>query len=444
MPPRFGTDGIRGVANSELTPEIALALGRAAARLLPDGPFLIGRDTRLSGPLLQAALSAGLASEGREVVDLGVIPTPGVAWASAERSAPAAVISASHNPYRDNGIKLFSERGAKLSLETEAAVQEALDRFLAEGTGAVHAETVGSIHTDTEGLSSYAEAVVSVHGGGPLPPGEIVVDCANGAASSAAHLVLERLGVAHHVIFDAPDGLNINDGCGSTHPEELQAEVLRRGAFAGVALDGDADRMLAVDEEGNLVDGDHLLAIFASDMRQGGELEGDTVVVTVMSNLGLHRALGEMGLQTVETPLGDRHVADALESGGFMLGGEQSGHIIFRRHSPTGDGLLTAVKLIDVLGRAGKPLGALARGTMSRLPQVLLNVAVPDPGRLEEAEVVWAETEAVRSELEGSGRVLLRSSGTEACVRVMVEAASEQVATEMAERLAAVVRRELG
>lgn len=442
MPPRFGTDGIRGVANSELTPEIALALGRAAARVLPEGPFLIGRDTRLSGPLLQAALSAGLSAEGRDVIDLGVIPTPGVAWSARERQCPAAVISASHNPYRDNGIKLFSGGGSKLSLELESAVEEQLEALLESGPGLSDPERVGVISSDHEVLTSYGAALASHFEGSSLE-GAVLVDCANGAASEVAELLFSRLGLEHEILFAAPDGRNINAGCGSTHPQALQAEVLKKKAALGIALDGDADRMLAVDEEGNLVDGDQLIALFAGDLQDAGELEGDTVVVTVMSNLGLHRALSERGLETIETPPGDRHVADALESGGFVLGGEQSGHIIFRRHSPTGDGLLTAVKLLGLVSRAGEPLGRLAKAAMSRLPQVLLNIPVPDTERLSGAERVWEETEAVRQELAGTGRVLLRSSGTESCVRVMVEATSEELAQAMAERLAGVVRAEL-
>ncbi len=443
MPPRFGTDGIRGVANSELTPEIALALGRAAARTLSAGPFLIGRDTRISGPLLQAALSAGLSSEGREVVDLGVIPTPGVAWAARERQAPAAVISASHNPYRDNGIKLFSLEGSKLSLEAEAAVQAELEKLLEWGAGGSDPDAVGPIESDRQALSRYAEALAGLFGG-KRPAGEVVIDCANGAAFEVARQVFERLELSHRLLHASPDGRNINAGCGSTHPEALQREVLRRGATLGIAFDGDADRMLAVDEEGRLVDGDQLIALFAADMLGAKELDNETVVVTVMSNLGLHRALGGLGIKTVETPLGDRHVADALEAGSYSLGGEQSGHIIFRRHSPTGDGLLTAVKLIDLLGRAQEPLGQLAASAMVRLPQVLLNVPVPDTDRLSDADRVWRETDAVREELGSSGRVLLRSSGTESCVRVMVEATSDEKASAMAERLAAVVRDELG
>jgi phosphoglucosamine mutase len=442
LSPRFGTDGIRGVANSELTPEIALSLGRAAARVLPEGPFLIGRDTRLSGPLLQAALSAGLSAEGRDVVDLGVIPTPGVAWTARERQCPAAVISASHNPYRDNGIKLFSSGGSKLSVELEGAVEAELEAVLAGGPGTPDPEKVGELTRDTQALGRYAEALAGFFTGEALEK-KVLVDCANGAAYEAADLVFSRLGIEHEILFADPDGRNINAGCGSTHPQVLQREVVKRGAALGIALDGDADRMLAVDEEGNLVDGDHLIALFAGDMQRAGELEGETVVVTVMSNLGLHQALSERGLKTIETPPGDRHVADALEAGGYVLGGEQSGHIIFWRHSPTGDGLLTAVKLLGLLGREKQPLGKLASSAMSRLPQVLLNVPVPDTRLLEGAERVWEETEVVREELASSGRVLLRSSGTESCVRVMVEATSEETAHAMAERLARVVRHEL-
>ncbi|HLI43727.1 MAG TPA: phosphoglucosamine mutase [Acidimicrobiales bacterium] len=451
MPPRFGTDGIRGVAGTELTAELALALGRAAARLLEGGTWLVGRDTRQSGPMLQAALAAGLAAEGRDVVDLGVLPTPGVAWLASRRSLPAAVISASHNPFADNGIKLLGPGGTKLDLATEQRVEEVLEALLGtapagSGGPAAAAETpaVGSVSVEPEAWREYAAHLASLAKGSPMPVGEVVVDCANGAASLVAPAVLEALGVDAHVIFCEPDGTNINLGCGSTHLGPLQAAVRERGAALGIAFDGDADRMLAVDHAGEVVDGDHLIAMFAAALRGEGELAGDAVVVTVLSNLGLRLRLEAEGIEVVETPVGDRHVADALEAGGYVLGGEQSGHLIFRRHAATGDGILTAVKLLELLGRDGRPLAEVAAGAMTRLPQVLLNVPVPEPERLDGAEAVWEAARQVQELLGGAGRVLLRRSGTEPCVRIMVEAGTHELAEGYAAQLAKVVEVELG
>jgi phosphoglucosamine mutase len=440
---RFGTDGIRGVANSELGVELVLALGRAAARVLPAERFVVGRDTRRSGPLLQAALSAGLASEGADVVDLGVLPTPGVAWTSAQLGVPAAVVSASHNLYADNGVKLFAAGGLKLPDAVEEAVEDELEGALAGRTVRSRPPTgraVGTLRADPDAEARYVERLVSVLPAGALAGLRVVVDCANGAASAVAPEVLRRLGATVDAVADAPDGSNINDGCGSTHPERVGEEVRRRGAEVGLALDGDADRLVAVDHTGALVTGDELLVLFALDLARRGELAGDAVVVTVMSNLGLHLALAEHGIAVRETPVGDRYVLEALEAGGLALGGEQSGHIVFRRLSTTGDGTLTAVLLLDLLRRSGRPLAELAAEAMTRLPQVLHNVTVPDPALAVESEGVRHEVEAVRNELGERGRVVLRASGTEPVVRVMVEAPSEQTATEAAQRLVAVVR----
>jgi phosphoglucosamine mutase len=451
VPPRFGTDGIRGVANTELTPEFALSVGRAAARSIAGATWLVGRDTRRSGAMLQAALSAGLASEGRDVVDLGVIPTPGVAWLASERGTPAAMISASHNPFADNGIKLFGRGGTKLSLDAERAVESALEAIHrgadgghGVGAGAGSGADVGSIFDDPSGRLQYAERLASLVAGHAMPEGEVVVDCANGAASELVPAVLEPLGVRRHVIFAEPDGTNINEGCGSTHLGPLVEAVRERGAALGIAFDGDADRMLAVDHTGKVVDGDHLIAMFAADLRRSGLLAGDTVVVTVLSNLGLRLRLRAEGISVVETPVGDRHVADAMEAGGYVLGGEQSGHLIFRRHSSTGDGILTALMLLELLGRTRRSLADLAAESMERLPQVLVNVPVPDPGRLDGADKVWASAEEAQADLGEAGRVVLRPSGTESCVRVMVEAPSHDLAEELAGRIAAVVEAELG
>ena len=446
MPPRFGTDGIRGVASSELTQEIAVALGRAAARHLGGGTYLVGRDTRRSGPMLQAALSAGLAAEGVDVLDAGVLPTPGLAYVAGVRSVPAAMISASHNPFADNGIKLLGPGGTKLAVEVEVAVQEELDSLFsvvpAERAGG--AGRVGTVSRDPDIVPSYVERLVSLVAGRDLVDGEVVVDCANGAASTVAPLVLERLGLRHRLLFASPDGSNINAGCGSTHPEALAGEVVRRKASLGVAFDGDADRMLAVDETGTLVDGDQLLAMFAIDRLERGELAGGKVVITVMSNLGLRLSFAERGIGVVETPVGDRHVVDAMEDGGLVLGGEQSGHLIFAEHASTGDGILTALMLLELLGRRRASLGELASASMRRFPQVLESVPVAEPSRLAGAPSVWAEVSAVEEGLGGKGRVLLRPSGTESCVRVMVEAPTAELASASAARLVRAVREALG
>jgi phosphoglucosamine mutase len=444
---KFGTDGVRGVANAELTPELALALGRAAARVLGGERFAIGRDTRRSGPVLEAALAAGLASEGADVVSLGVAPTPEVAWWSATEGAPAAVVSASHNPFADNGIKLFSAGGRKLS----GAVEEQLEAELAAvlgGAGAPPAGSpvgtaVGSL-TTAEGVhGGYGRAVMASLEGRRLAGLRAVVDCANGAASSVAPDILRSLGVEVHVIHGAPDGVNINDGCGSTHPRDLQAEVVERRAHLGIAFDGDADRVLMADHRGELVDGDHLIAILAIDRHERGVLAGDAVVVTVMTNLGFRLAMGERGIRVVETAVGDRYVLEALAAGGYTLGGEQSGHIVFPALATTGDGLLTAVQVLDVVLRSGLTLSELAAGAMTRLPQVLLNVRVAwrDPAIVERVAPAIA---AVEARLGEKGRVLVRPSGTEPLVRVMVEAPTEADAAVAADELARAVEAAAG
>ncbi|MCU1493551.1 MAG: glmM [Acidimicrobiaceae bacterium] len=445
---RFGTDGIRGVANAELTPELALALGRAAARHLPGVEFLVGRDTRRSGPMLQGALSAGLASEGKRVVDVGVLPTPGLAWLAASRHAPGAMISASHNPFTDNGIKLLSPGGAKLPDAMERAVEDELDAVLLEaigksGRGVPAGAGVGEIVDEPHAVDAYLDHLVgSVDLSGIRA--RVVCDCGNGAASPIAPRVLERLGVDAVIVAAQPNGTNINERCGSTHAGELAARIVAEGADVGLCFDGDADRLIALDHAGEVVDGDQLLALFAIDLHERGLLENGTIVATVMSNLGLRRSLEPRGIALVETPLGDRHVVDALDAGQFVLGGEQSGHIVFRREATTGDGILTALKLLELVARSGRPLRELAAAAMTRLPQELRNVRVAEPGRLGSAAAVWAEVTAVEQALGASGRVLLRASGTEAAVRVMVEAESHEHAESAVDRLVRVVRRELG
>jgi phosphoglucosamine mutase len=444
---RFGTDGVRGVAGTELTPELALALGRAAARELgrPGGSFLVGRDTRRSGPLLAAALSAGLAAEGVDVVDLGVIPTPGVAALGAAYGVAGAVVSASHNPYADNGIKLFAAGGTKLTAEVEARVERELhDRTGAESAASA-VRQLGTVGTDPEALDWYRRQVVASLEGRRLEGLRVVVDCGHGAAVVTAVEVLSAAGAeVVEVIGDAPDGSNINAGCGSTDPSRLSAVVVAHGADAGFAFDGDADRVIAVDAAGMVVDGDRLIALCAIDLRHRGLLADGTVVVTVMTNLGFHLAMAREGIAVEQTAVGDRQVLEALDRGGWSLGGEQSGHLIFRQLATTGDGVLSGLQVLDVMARSGRSLADLAASAMDRLPQVLHNVTVVDLDGLADATAVWDEVKAVEAEMEGEGRVLLRPSGTERLVRVMVEAPTEELAGRAAQRLAAVVADVLG
>jgi len=443
---QFGTDGVRGIANVELSPELVLALGRAVARTITATTFLIGRDTRKSGPMLQAALSAGLASEGADVVDVGVLPTPALAWLSARRDLPAVVISASHNPFADNGIKLFAAGGAKLSLETEAAIEDELERTLdpsVKGPRSLEGHGVGSLTGDLDLGGSYVEHLGTLLDGRRLEGLRLVVDSANGAASGLAARVYEQLGAEVVAIGCEPDGTNINAGCGSTSTETLARSVVEHQADLGLALDGDADRLLAVDGAGALVNGDELLALFALDLAERGQLAGNTVVVTVMTNLGFRLAMEERGIVVKETVVGDRYVLAALDKDGLSLGGEQSGHIIFRRLATTGDGLLTGLVLADLLARAGRPLAELLDGLVNRVPQVLVNVPVPSTELLAEAEAVWSAVAEEQGRLGDAGRVLLRPSGTEPLVRVMVEAPGDGVAEEIAHRLGNLVGFEL-
>jgi phosphoglucosamine mutase len=424
---KFGTDGVRGVANTELTPELALALGRAAAQVLAGHRFAVGRDTRRSGPMLEAALAAGLASEGADVTLLGVVPTPEVAWWSASESAPAAMVSASHNPFPDNGIKLFAAGGRKLTDEVEARLEAELAGLTATGTGGAGDRPVptgaglGRVVPATGAHDGYAAAVVGSIEGRRLDGLSAVVDCANGSAYVVAPRVLRDLGVDVHALHDRPDGANINDGCGSTHPDDLARNVVERGADLGVAFDGDADRVLLVDAAGELVDGDQIIAMCAIDRQARGALVAGSVVVTVMTNLGFRLAMEKRGIDVIETRVGDRYVLEALDAKGLSLGGEQSGHVIFPELATTGDGLLTAVQVLDVVVRDGRPLADVAADAMTRLPQVLRNVRVAerDPDIVER---LAADIAAVESRLGREGRVLVRASGTEPLVRVMAEA----------------------
>jgi phosphoglucosamine mutase len=442
---RFGTDGVRGTANAELTAELALALGHAAARVLRAPTFVVGRDTRRSGSLLQAALSAGLAAEGADVVDVGVLPTPGVAYCAEQRAVPAAMVSASHNPFADNGIKLFGPGGTKLAVEVEASVEAEIDAVLgADAVPGPIGPGVGTIASDDGAAAAYRRHLAAALDGRRLDGLRVVLDCANGAAAGVAPATFEALGAQVTTLACDPDGANINDDCGSTHPEALAAAVSATGADLGLAFDGDADRVVAVDHAGSVVHGDRLMALFAVDLASRDELTGNTVVVTVMTNLGFRLAMAERGIRVLETPVGDRHVLMALEADGLALGGEQSGHIVFRHRATTGDGVLSGLLLADLLARSGRSLPELADGLMEQLPQVLVNVRVAAAGRLADATPVWAAVREAEARLGGTGRVLLRPSGTEPLVRVMVEAATEDEAADVAQSLAGVVERSLG
>ena len=434
---RFGTDGVRGEALTELTPELVHALGRAAALTLDADRFVVGRDTRESGPVLEDALTEGMRAEGADVERLEVVPTPVVAWVAARENIAGAVLSASHNPYRDNGVKLFAPGGRKLTDDVERRLEAALDRL--RDDDAPPGGGNGAMEDRSDVAGHYLEWVTSTVPANALDGLRIVVDCANGAAYRLAPAALRRLGADVEVLGADPNGTNINDRCGSTHPDRLQERVGEIDAAAGLAFDGDADRVLAVDEQGDVVDGDHIIALCAGDRHDRGALPDDTVVVTVMTNLGFRLAMEERGIRVVETPVGDRHVLEALEKGGWGLGGEQSGHIVFRDLATTGDGLLTGIQLLDLVGRSGERLSRLASAAMTRLPQVLHNVEVAERAP-DVAERLAAEIEAVEGELGETGRVLVRPSGTEPLVRVMVEAPTEEQADRAAQRLVDAVK----
>jgi len=439
---RFGTDGVRGVANRDLTPELVTALGRVAARVLDARTWLVGRDTRRSGTLLEAALVAGLCAEGVDVVSVGVLPTPGVAYLSQVDALPAAMISASHNPFPDNGIKLFAPGGRKIPDDTERRVEHLLAALIGDPDGATpdrHApdgEDVGAWRTEPSASQRYVDHLAATLEGRTLEGLHVVVDCGNGAASVVAPAAFRALGARVTVLNDTPDGTNINAACGSTDPSALQRAVVAEHADAGLAFDGDADRVIAIDERGEIVDGDQVLAILALDLAQHGRLRHDALAATVMSNLGLRRALHEHGIELVETAVGDRNVLVAMDERDLALGGEQSGHVILADHATTGDGTLTGIVLLDVVRRSGRPLSDLA-GVMTRLPQVLRNVRVSDKTILDGdgAATVRDVIRAVEDELADDGRVLVRVSGTEPVVRVMVEATTEARAQQCADRL---------
>lgn len=442
---RFGTDGIRGVANRELTPELVTALGRAAARVLgTDRPFVVGRDTRRSGPMIEAALVTGICAEGADVQLTGVVPTPTVAFLAARQGAPGAVISASHNSFEDNGIKLFAPGGHKMAETLEQRVEQELrDLAVSPPEPGPDGPNVGVAQPIRNAVDMYVGHVVGVLEGRTLEDLRVVLDCGNGAAFRTAPKIFRELGAKVDVMNAAPDGININAACGSTDPSGLQDAVVASGARAGLAFDGDGDRVVAVDERGGLIDGDQIMAVCALDMAERDRLRNRAVVGTVMSNLGLRKCLESHDLGFVEVPVGDRYVLDELERRDLSLGGEQSGHIIFRDHERTGDGALTGALLLDVVVGTGHSLSLLA-GVMQRFPQVLRNVPVRDRAALDEAGQFWEEAASIERDLEPDGRVLVRPSGTEAVVRVMVEAPSLEQAELMADRLVGAVQRACG
>lgn len=444
----FGTDGVRGIAGTELTAQNCFDIGRAAAMVLTEGcahkpRILIGRDTRISGDMLEAALTAGFCAAGATAIPVGVIPTPALAWLTREYKADAAaMISASHNPMEYNGIKFFNKDGYKLDDALE-------DRIEGMVRGAVHSGdlpngadvgTVERVKTAADDYISYILTTIDTR----LDGIKAAVDCANGSASLTAPPTLKKLGVDVTVIHCEPNGVNINAGCGSTHMDDIQKLTKETGADIGLAFDGDADRLLAVDENGNIVNGDQIMAICGSYLKGKGKLKGDTIVATIMSNLGLTQMGQKNDIQILQTKVGDRYVLERMLAEGYNLGGEQSGHVIFLDHNTTGDGLITALQLMAVMKHTGKPLSQLKQ-VMTVLPQVTVNVEVGSERKYEyvnDAEIMAAIREAERY-FEGTGRVLVRPSGTEPMIRVMIEGPDLGVMQQKAERIAALMRKNL-
>lgn len=440
----FGTDGVRGVANTELTPELAMALGKAGAYVLGrehERPLiLIGRDTRISGNMLEDALCAGILSMGGDVIKTGVIPTPGIAYLVRKYKADAGVvISASHNPFEYNGIKFFSGDGYKL----DDALEDEIEKLVKSGISADSLKP-GIVKEPSESpAEAYKEFVKSTFDG-RLDGIKLVLDCANGASYVAAGDVFRELGADVTVISDKPDGININDKCGSTHPEALCEEVIRQKADMGLAFDGDADRLIAVDETGTPVDGDRVISICANLMKDEGRLANNSVTVTVMSNIGFHKRAEELGINVEVTSVGDRYVLENMKKTGCRIGGEQSGHIIFLDYSTTGDGMIAALQLLKAYIRYGKKLSELA-SEMPVYPQVLINAKVRSENKytyMENADIK-AAIEAAEAEMAGDGRVLIRPSGTEPLVRVMLEGSDTEKIRPMAEKLAALIEAKL-
>ena len=440
----FGTDGVRGLANETLTAPLALKLGAAAATVLTKDRrsekrrpvALIGRDPRVSGEMLAAAMAAGMASKGVDVLRVGVIPTPGLAFLTDDYGADIGVmISASHNPMPDNGIKFFSAGGRKLPDNIEDEIERTMAALEETGpTGTSIGRVIEEASDAQERYLAHLKEAVSAD----LSGIKVVVDCANGAASEVAPMAYAAAGATVTAIHNTPNAYNINDGSGSTHMDQIQAAVVEHGADLGLAHDGDADRCLAVDAHGNIVDGDQIMAVLATAMRDSNSLKANTLVATVMSNLGLKQAMKREGIEVRETKVGDRYVLEELERGDFSLGGEQSGHIVVPEHATTGDGVLSGLLLMARMAETGKSLEDLA-SVMTVLPQTLINVPVSDKSRILDDDSVRQAISEAEAELGESGRVLLRPSGTEELFRVMVEAAEEEQARKVAGQLAAVV-----
>lgn len=443
----FGTDGVRGIANAELTPELAFKLGRVGSYVLAknsqgNSRILVGRDTRISGHMLESALIAGVLSTGVEVMTLGVISTPGVAYLTRVMNASAGImISASHNPVQDNGIKFFGADGFKLTLEQEREIEELLDApedTLPRPIG----ENIGSVAEYFEGGHRYIqylkqtvdEDFTGIH---------VALDCAHGATSSLATHVFADLDADISTMGASPNGLNINEGVGSTHPEKLAELVIEKEAHIGLAFDGDGDRLIAVDEQGKIVDGDQIMFIIGRYLKEEGLLKSNTIVSTVMSNLGFHKALEDNGMTSIQTAVGDKYVVEEMQNNHYNFGGEQSGHIVFLDYNTTGDGLLTGLQLVNIMKSTGRTLSDLA-ADMKVFPQVLINVSVSDKHAVTQNERVAAMIQEVEEEMAGNGRVLVRPSGTESLVRVMVEAPTDEECLLHVNRIVAVVEEELG
>lgn len=445
----FGTDGVRGIANKELTPELAFKLGRYGGYVLSQHEdssrkprVLVGRDTRISGEMLEQALIAGLLSVGIEVFQLGVISTPGVAYLTRLQKASAGVmISASHNPAEDNGIKFFGADGFKLVDDQEAEIEALLDAE-EDTLPRPSAEGLGSLDEFPEGLLKYSQFLVQSIPG-DLADMTVCLDAANGATATAVNRVFADLETDFYTMGTSPNGLNINDGMGSTHPEALAEMVVEKGADAGLAFDGDGDRIIAVDELGRIIDGDKIMYICAKYLAEKKRLKKDTIVTTVMSNLGFHKAVEEIGLKDVVTQVGDRYVVEEMRKNDYNFGGEQSGHMIFLDYNTTGDGMLSGIQLLNVMKQTGKKLSELA-DEVTIYPQKLVNIRVTDKNGAMEVPAIKAVVEQAEAEMNGEGRILVRPSGTEPLLRVMAEAPTQEKVDYYVDKIAEVVRAEIG
>jgi phosphoglucosamine mutase len=436
---RFGTDGVRGDADADLTSPLVIGLGRAVARALQPARALIGRDTRASGARIETELARGLTAEGVAPVFLGILPTPAIAFHAARARTPAAIVSASHNPWSDNGVKVIGPDGRKLPEDAEARIEAELQAL----PQATVPDAVDHAAALPDAGAPYVGHLVAALDGHTLDGMRVVLDCANGAGYEVGPNALRAAGADVTVLHADPDGRNINASCGSTSPASLQRAVREQGAVLGLALDGDADRVIAIDERGEIVDGDQIMTITALDFHERGLLRGDAVVATVMSNIGLRRALGAAGIDVIETPVGDRYVVAEMQARDLAVGGEQSGHIVYSDYATTGDGLLTGLFLCDAVRRSGEPLSVLA-ARMVKYPQLLVNVPVARRVDLDHADALWECVRSIEAELGEQGRVLVRASGTEPLVRIMAEAPSQGAAERAVERLRHVVESEFG